>query len=452
MRARGVLAVGVLVLGTAAACQAILGLDEGMPREPDASFDAPPPPIDARPDAEDGVYHRLDEKSFWSSFDLAAARAAIAGGYAGGAFDGRYVYFVPYGNGASGLVTRFDTTGAFTSAAAWSTFELLGLNANAAGYFGGAFAKGSVYLAPYYRQYDAAAAAINGTVGAFNTAGALDAASAWSFFDTKTALGSPSGFNGNGFDGRFVYFAPFVDGTGFHGKVARYDTQVPLDASTSWTSFDVSTVAANAKGFIGTIFDGRYVYFIPHASASGVYNGTTARFDTLGTFISSASWQTFDITSLNVNARGFFGGAFDGRYVYYVPALNDIDNAIVARFDTTAAGLKTASAWQLFSLASVSPNARSFYGAAFDGRYVYLVPNGASGALVTRYDTRAPFSEATSWSTFDLAAVDAGSRGFRGAVFDGRYVYFVPMSGSVVMRFDAREPAAMPSGYSGSFL
>ena len=56
------------------------------------------------------------------------------------------------------------------------------------------------------------------------------------------------------------------------------------------------------------------------------------------------------------------------------------------------------------------------------------------------------------WSTFDTTAVSAGAKGFVGAAYDGRYVYLVPYSpeASLAARFDARTPPPVGTlpGYS----
>ena len=114
----------------------------------------------------------------------------------------------------------------------------------------------------------------------------------------------------------------------------------------------------------------------------------------------------------------------------------------------------------------MSPYARGFAGGAFDGRYVYLVPEGNTGTpastgqfmsdgFIVRYDTSQPFGNAGSWSTFDVkAAFGTTVAGFFGAVFDGRYLYLVPEGNTTVARFDARTPAAMPAlpAFHGSFF
>ncbi|MBS3108623.1 hypothetical protein J4409_02005 [Candidatus Woesearchaeota archaeon] len=49
------------------------------------------------------------------------------------------------------------------------------------------------------------------------------------------------------------------------------------------------------------------------------------RYDTQSDFNSSSSWSSYG-TSMN-----YYGGVFDGRYVYYVPLNN---NGNVLRYDT----------------------------------------------------------------------------------------------------------------------
>ncbi|MEE2872485.1 MAG: hypothetical protein VX893_06175, partial [Candidatus Latescibacterota bacterium] len=76
---------------------------------------------------------------------------------------------------------------------------------------------------------------------------------------------------------------------------------------------------------------------------------------------------------------------------------------------------------------------RGYFGAVFDGRYVYFVPeqHGEEGmpthGIVLRYDTHGEFADRSSYSAYDAGETDGlQTRGFYGAIFDGRYVYFVP--------------------------
>jgi hypothetical protein len=274
--------------------------------------------------------------------------------------------------------------------------------------------------------------------------------SAWDTLDTSplwvddAGQSQTRGFFGGAFDGRYLYLVPWSNGS-FDGVAVRYDTMADFRTSTSWSSYAIPT--PYAKGFQGAVFDGRWIYYID----SGVY---LARFDTRGPFTAPTSWSAFQMSSVNPGPLGFATGIFDGRYVYLVPngQLNNW-SGLISRFDTTAS-FALAGSYATFDVASVESDLRGFFGGAFDGRYVYLAPyeNGAAFGKVARYDTQAAFGALASWSSFDTGRLaDAGAAGYSGALFDGRYVYFVPYYGTVAVRFDAKEPASMPSGYSGSF-
>jgi hypothetical protein len=169
--------------------------------------------------------------------------------------------------------------------------------------------------------------------------------------------------------------------------------------------------------FSGSAFDGRYLYLVPAGDSSVV-----ARYDTQATFTAPTSWSVFDPALIALDggfSAGFHGAIFDGRYVYLVP----YNGNVVARYDTHA-GFTDSASWSTFDLGPLGPNAYPFYGGAFDGRYLYFVPT--LNSITVRYDTKAAFGDAASWSTFDTAKVTPGAYGWRGAAFDGRYVYFAP--------------------------
>ncbi len=107
------------------------------------------------------------------------------------------------------------------------------------------------------------------------------------------------------------------------------------------------------------------------------------------------------------------------------------------------------SLWSAFDTTQVDPHAEGFRGAEYDGRYLYLVPN-AAGALVTRYDTEASlsFTDPSSWATFDTTTVDPGAAGFSGGCFDNQYVYFAPGSSGLVTFYDSTQTFQLPSAWS----
>ncbi|CAK0775073.1 conserved hypothetical protein [Gammaproteobacteria bacterium] len=85
---------------------------------------------------------------------------------------------------------------------------------------------------------------------------------------------------------------------------------------------------------------------------------------------------------------------------------------------------------EFFDSTSINPGSKGFSGAVYDGRYLYFVPmaNGPGRFFgqVTRYDTHSDFHDSASWTVFDTALVNAASRGFADGLFDGRYLYLIP--------------------------
>jgi len=387
-------------------------------------------------DAAQMMFHDLGQVSDWSVYDVSAQYGG-AQGFLGGAFDGRYVYFVPnqYGVTPNGLVTRYDSQGAFTMDASWEAFDLTAVDGNAAAFCTGAFDGRYVYFIP----------GTGSTVARYDTQGAFATAASWSVFDLSPVNANAKAFTGAAFDGRYLYLVPNVN-----GLVVRYDTQVGFTTSTSWSVFDTSSVDANATKFSGAVLDGRYLYLVPGRFDVAV----TARFDTTVAFTSASSWTVFDVLTVPGADTGFAGGAFDGRYVYFAPYYdNTVYQGVATRYDTMAA-FGTPASWETFDLTGMNTNARGFTGASFDGRFVYLVENQFGAyKLVARYDTLRPF--ASGWALFDMTAIPNFRAGFFGAVFDGEYMYFVPYengNNGVITRFDAKTPPSLPMHWNASFF
>jgi hypothetical protein len=204
-----------------------------------------------------------------------------------------------------------------------------------------------------------------------------------------------------------------------------------LTDTTAWSVFDVSTLFAGAKGFVSSVFDGRYLYLVPNSNSTSA-DGLVVRYDTQGSLGASSSWTTFDVSTVNPNAVGFQGGAFDGRYVYLVPYSDNTSyDGLAVRLDTKASGgFSDATSWSTFDVGTVNASATGFVHATFDGRYVYYAPfyNGAYHGVSARFDTQAVggFTAAASWEVFDISTVNAGAKGYLGAIFDGHYVFYLP--------------------------
>ena len=104
----------------------------------------------------------------------------------------------------------------------------------------------------------------------------------------------------------------------------------------SWSHYDYGAACGvDLDGYYGAEFDGRYVYFVPYQNDSG-YFGDVMRYDTQGDFTNINSWSHYDYgAACGVDLDGYRGAEFDGRYVYFVPCDNGYDYfGDVMRYDT----------------------------------------------------------------------------------------------------------------------
>ncbi len=392
----------------------------------------------------------FDDPASWASFDGDAAGIGVnPEGFAGSVYDGRYVYFSPSQRtgGRHGEVLRYDTRGAYTSAASWDSFDAgdAGVGSDPDGYAGAVFDGRYVYFAP-----DHNGAGRHGEVLRYDTEGAFGAAGSWRAYDPgDSGVGAdPDGYSGAEFDGRYLYFAPLDNGQGAHGEVLRYDTRAPFAGPAGWSTFDpgANGVGTDPDGYGDVLFDGRHLYFAPLDNGAGAH-GEVLRYDVRQPFASPSSWTTYDpgAAGVGTDPDGFSALVSDGRHLYLIPSdAGSGPSGEVVRLDTTAP-FDSSSSWTTFApgAAGLGAGAVGFSAASFDGRSIYLVQgrdgSGPAGRVV-RYDTRASFGSVSSWSLFDPVAAGVGTEpdGARSAVFDGRYLYVGHGNGS--------------SGFSGEVL
>jgi Concanavalin A-like lectin/glucanases superfamily/Domain of unknown function (DUF2341) len=269
------------------------------------------------------------------------------------------------------------------------------------------------------------------------------------------------GFFGAVFDGRYVYFSPAYDGTANHGRVLRYDTHGTFDEPRSWSAYDAGdTDGLRTRGYYGAVYDGRYVYFVPRLDKNFTpevtHHSRILRYDTQGDFKDPTSWRAHDAGE----PASHQSAAFDGRYIYFCPGYehprprrarglrnvegvpkhaqlgNVVPSGRMLRYDTQG-DFNDPRSYTVYDASCTSGLATTCYdGAAFDGRYVYFAPLETQN-VVLRYDTHADFCQSDGWQAFDTAAALGLGRGWSvGMIFDGRYMYVVPYSNGVVVRYD----------------
>jgi hypothetical protein len=370
-------------------------------------------------------------------FDTTANVSSGVGGFAGGVYDGRFVYFVPYssdGATASGTVMRYDTFFRFTSASSYTCFDLTQVSTYCKGFYGGVYDGRYVYFVPFFLGTGIS----SGTIVRYDTTTSFVASSSYSPFNTNSLNIGRFGFIGGVYDGRYIYYVPAYDGTGRgSGTILRYDTTLSFTISSSYSVFNVSTIQSTCAGFHGGVYDGRYVYFVPsYFQTPTGYSGTVARYDTTGSFAVASSYSIFNLQSVARGCYGFKGAVFDNRYVYYVPG----DSTTLTRYDTLLP-FNLVSSYTTFNFLLVDSNHKGSNGALFDGRYIYFGIHGTGNSTITRYDTLRPFNLASSYTALNISSGTSNNFQTKGMIFDGRYVYIAPSGPSpyqgIVMRLDA---------------
>ena len=154
--------------------------------------------------------------------------------------------------------------------------------------------------------------------------------------------------------------------------------------------------------------------FTDHGEETTTRNGPDDR------FTDSANWEAFDAGNIGgLTTKGYFGAAFDGRYVYYVPCRTADFHGTALRYDTEG-DFKSAASWESFDAGSTDGLATvGFAGAVFDGRYIYYIPFSDATSRhgrVLRFDTQGSFTEAASWDAYDAGMTGgSGTKGYNGA-------------------------------------
>ena len=83
-------------------------------------------------------------------------------------------------------------------------------------------------------------------------------------------------------------FLPYIMEISTMARYLRYDTTSNFESPNSWSTFDAGAngVGVDATGYQGAVFDGKYVYFVPLISNSG-FHGEVLRYDTTSNFESA---------------------------------------------------------------------------------------------------------------------------------------------------------------------
>lgn len=113
------------------------------------------------------------------------------------------------------------------------------------------------------------------------------------------------------------------------------------------------------------------------------------------------------------------------------------------------------STLKFFDTTLINSHSKGFSGAVSDGRYLYLIPMSNSPnqffGQITRYDLQHDFYDPNAWTVFDTAKINSASRGFADGLFDGHYLYLIPFRNDrhhgQVTRYDTKRDFHDPSAW-----
>lgn len=337
----------------------------------------------------------LAETASWSSVSLSSFDSSWIG-YGAAIFDGKYLYMIPYGvtfggtSIATSTVLRYDTNQSFDSTSSWTGYTLTAVNTLWSGFTSAVF--DGKYL--YMMASNDGDLIWKGIVVRYDTTLPFNSTASWTSYAVSSHGTDCIGLSSAIFDGRYVYTISIFNGTDRTGTLIRYDTTKAFSSTASWTALNLTSFNVKWRGFYNIVFDSQYVYMIPFLYTGLSSNSTFVRYDTNKPFTSSSSYESFDISTINATYSGYHAGVYDGRYLYAIPyySYGVGFHGNIARYDTTKSFNSTAS-WTVFDLASSNPTYVGFRASCFDGRDIYLVPlsNGTASGTICRVRVK-PFN------------------------------------------------------------
>ena len=295
-------------------------------------------------------------------------------GFQGALYNNNYVYYVPYyfdeTKDPGSKLLRYNTELEFNNKNAWQVLFYL------EAYEDGVIANDFVYFSPHLDYENKR----NANPLRYDSTKPFTESSSWERYESGLKIS----YIGASFDGRFVYYAPFESEYENITIILRYDTTKDFLQNDAWKQIEIPY-----GQYSGTGFNGKNIVMAPYCFIEkngnkecskilflesktqeisysdeifGAYNGVIEANDVLyfvpHNDLDSKRSDFLRITDVietfspSIAIGGYWGGVFDGRFVYYAPydfPETDIRNGEFLRFDTTLAFNDDAS-WEIMRL------------------------------------------------------------------------------------------------------
>ena len=264
-------------------------------------------------------------------------------------------------------------------------------------------------------------------------------------FDMSGVSPYAYGFGGMCFDGKYIYFVPNNNISVTDGLFIRYDINKQFNNNTAYETFDLTTLNANCKGFGGCCIAYPYIYLFSTFIAETVpivYDTNIVRYDMRLPFNNSSSYLVFDMVNVSTDLYQLYGGIYDGdSYIYFMANNTTLDKSYLIQYNINL-GFQNPSSYQY---TEINPNNNNYPSMAFDGQFIYIIPN--SGSILFKYDTTVVFGSAGLYQ-FDLSTLNASVSNMSYGCFDGRYLYLSCGSTGYIVKYDTTKDFTQSTNYS----
>ena len=347
-------------------------------------------------------------------YDLTGANADFTG-FTNCCTDGRYIYLNPNNRDSNGYAVRYDTTASFTASGSYESVSLEGVNADYLDFQSSCFDGRYVYYINYY-----GVSAHVGNIGRYDTRAAFSSGN-FSWIDLSGESTYYTGNNTSVVTEDSLYIVSYYNNSAYRGRFLKYDFTDSFTAG-NFSAFDLTTISADYAGYTGACYDGRYIYISPWTNNTNKH-GNVIRYDTTASHTSSSSYEVLNLASLNAAYAGYGGTIFDGRYVWFIPKQNASNiHGYVAIYDTTKEF--NTNSIEVIDLGLVDSTYIGYYGGCFDGENIYLTPwindSGKHGNLIKIN------SKTRDVQQVDLGTINAAYKGYVGCTVVGDYLYLIP--------------------------
>ena len=327
----------------------------------------------------------FDDSNSWNVYNVGRTCAeddcayASFTGFQGALYHNGFVYYVPYfidetpsgekDRQSGSFVLRYDTSLDFRDSSAWEGIGYWGA------YEDGVVVGDYLYFSPHLDKKNE-----RHTIPLrYDTEQPFLAISAWD----EVKLEINTSYIGAAYDGKKIYYAPWYDEDQEGSSIMVYDTEKSFLAKSAWDFISIPY-----RGYSDAGFNGTHIVFAPNPTP-----GWSSKIMFLNVDTQEVSFSTLDY------------GAYNG--------VVEADDALYLVADNTKNGIRSDFIEVTNSIKTFSPTIAKggYWGGVFDGQYVYFTPYdnpslGKRNGEFLRYDTAKPFEDDASWEYISFAVTD----------------------------------------------